>query len=592
MIEQGNEDAAVQLLLRALIKRDKTAAGKAANETLADLFRGKAGVCVEAQGVQQTKVLEMIAPVFAKNGEGCYKDAQVAGPSLAFLATVIKDAGAIEEAIILFEEALRIIPSSTSYALNYTHALEILYLYEGACDVALSFLEANVEFSIPAPITPYCLSVCDVIDVMKRWTFHDGRGHGGKGGGDRGIGPAHSAQISPSLDQSLFCVELDNVPESILTKAYRMSQLTSRSMKSTDGWKIHWRHKDDNGLLSHAVARKQGVSKDEQLQSIVTAFALNKTKPRQLSGDELDLLALLFTIVKISFLLGNFDLIGSLVALIEPVRVGRKLHQTSIRNEAAYYCCVAQLMEHIAQPTMEGALAQIAAKAAIPTIYACGDSHVLPLAWQTMRVAGQVTQIVPRLATGVKAWHLRKESKFYPKRNFQSAVASIPKGARAIFIFCEIDCREGIYVALEKARYNTLEEGIRAVVSIYISVLREIVTNPSAEKKIGKPRHICAEPQWKARGLTIYVHPVLPVLDVTRPLVLAFNKTLEAEVRKLAHPRIHWLPGLYENLLDGDGKLKQRYKLDGTHIHPRYVGERLEPSFAEAIAAAAGEEKR
>ena len=540
-----------------------------ANQTLADLFRGKAGEIAEAKD-KQPKVLEMIASVFGKDDSGRYRDAQVAGPSLAFLATVIKDAGAIEEAIVFFQEALTVVPSSTSYALNYAHTLEILYLYDGARDVALSFLEANVGLSAPAALGSHRLSVREVVDVMRRWSVGSGDGGSGQGA------------ALPAFEQDLFDVDLDKAPESILTKAYTMASKRSSSATTTEEWEIEWMQEKGKDTMNYAVARKNGSGKEEGkvLEQIVTALAASSGKLQQLSADELDLLALLFTVVKMAFLAGDLDLIGPLVALIEPVRVGRKLHHTSIRNEAAYYCCVAQLMEQVVTKRESIGL---------PKIYACGDSHVLPLAWQRMRVDGKETQIVPRLATGVKAWHLREESTFYPKRNFQSAVASIPKGAKAIFVFCEIDCREGIYVALEKARYKTLEQGIRAVVDIYVSVLLEIVKDPVDEATKGRTRrHICAEPEWRARGLTIYVHPVLPVLDVTRPLVLAFNEVLAAQVRKLRHPRIRWLAGLYEELLDGAGKLKQRYELDGTHIHPRYIGERLEPS----LAAALGEKRR
>jgi hypothetical protein len=80
------------------------------------------------------------------------------------------------------------------------------------------------------------------------------------------------------------------------------------------------------------------------------------------NADELDLLALLCTVVKILYVVGDLDLIPPLVALIgsfalllpllqfahlplaEPTRAGRELHLTTIRNEHAYYCCIAQLM--------------------------------------------------------------------------------------------------------------------------------------------------------------------------------------------------------------------------------------------------------
>lgn len=35
------------------------------------------------------------------------------------------------------------------------------------------------------------------------------------------------------------------------------------------------------------------------------------------------------------------------------------------------------------------------------------------------------------------------ETEFYPKKNFYHVISSIPHGADVIFLFGEIDCREG-----------------------------------------------------------------------------------------------------------------------------------------------------
>ena len=39
-------------------------------------------------------------------------------------------------------------------------------------------------------------------------------------------------------------------------------------------------------------------------------------------------------------------------------------------------------------------------------------------------------------------------------------MSNIPDGADVVFIFGEIDCREGILVAVEKGRYANVEEGM------------------------------------------------------------------------------------------------------------------------------------
>ena len=45
---------------------------------------------------------------------------------------------------------------------------------------------------------------------------------------------------------------------------------------------------------------------------------------------------------------------------------------------------------------------------------------------------------------GLKHWHLRKESDFYPKAQFQTVTKALPEGATVIFIFGEIDCRSDL----------------------------------------------------------------------------------------------------------------------------------------------------
>ena len=52
---------------------------------------------------------------------------------------------------------------------------------------------------------------------------------------------------------------------------------------------------------------------------------------------------------------------------------------------------------------------------------------------------------------------------------------SIPHGSNVVFVFCEIDCREGILVAVEKDRYRDVDAGITHVVEIYMMALEELI---------------------------------------------------------------------------------------------------------------------
>ena len=128
-----------------------------------------------------------------------------------------------------------------------------------------------------------------------------------------------------------------------------------------------------------------------------------------------------------------------LVRLLEPLREVKDLHLTNVRNENAYYCCTAQLAASTPLPLPT-----------LPPLYVAGDSHSLAPAWRTVSYLGRPHLLRPALATGCKIWHLRKESDFFPRANFESMIASIPPGSPVVFCFGEIDCREGLLVAVER----------------------------------------------------------------------------------------------------------------------------------------------
>lgn len=49
-------------------------------------------------------------------------------------------------------------------------------------------------------------------------------------------------------------------------------------------------------------------------------------------------------------------------------------------------------------------------------------------------------------------------------------VEQIPNGSAVVFMFGEIDCREGILLAVNKMRYDTVKSGVEHTVGIFIKV--------------------------------------------------------------------------------------------------------------------------
>ena len=161
------------------------------------------------------------------------------------------------------------------------------------------------------------------------------------------------------------------------------------------------------------------------------------------SPETLDLMAISFTLVKVLYHCGNISVLPDIVAVVEPARLrsASEMHTTPVRNENAYFMCISQLLAARPGPATNPR-ALLAAETAREPVYVCGDSHALSPAWKS--VGGRL--LVPKLVTGLKHWHLREESVFYPKRSFHRTVEEIPEGSDVMFIFGEIDCREGLLV--------------------------------------------------------------------------------------------------------------------------------------------------
>lgn len=172
-------------------------------------------------------------------------------------------------------------------------------------------------------------------------------------------------------------------------------------------------------------------------------------------------------------------------------------------------------------------------------MYLLGESHILPLAWETADLAlGKKSsdkvpyQLVPRLAIGLKAWHFNPDL----RDNRERAIllrhsASIPP--RSIIVVCagEIDLRDDGVIAMEPhiwgtkiSKYGSSNEAITATVDVFcrgLEILRDC-------------------------GHTVLVHPVRPVppscrgkIELATKLVIGWNHELRK--RLAATSRIHYL---------------------------------------------------
>ncbi|POM78678.1 Hypothetical protein PHPALM_3765 [Phytophthora palmivora] len=385
-----------------------------------------------------------------------------AGSVYAFIATILKEFGVMEKSIMCYQQAQASDSQSASYALNHAHALEACCRYADAYDVLVSFFRRNCTLSIGssdgAASNLVMESFVRVLDQANVWQACDDR--------YPNQNPDHRWHVEWISECGGIGKVIPPLSETIVENV-RMESLSLHSMQKT------------KNCFSH------------------------------LSEAELDLLACCFTVVKILFINGQLSVLPSLIHMLEPLRIGRNLHRTTIRNEQAYYACITQLLS--IETGLVRCLPQTVSDATTGVVYVCGDSHTLATAWRTIDFHGQSTLLRPALVTGLKHWHLRKESTFYPKLNFWCVVDNIPRNSRVIFLFGEIDCREGILDAVEKCKYETVEEGMNHTIGIFMDVLADVVEKYAFE---------------------VFIHPVVPVLDETRHLVIQYNKLFRKRVAK------------------------------------------------------------
>ncbi|KAN0030379.1 hypothetical protein ACTA71_010144 [Dictyostelium dimigraforme] len=318
---------------------------------------------------------------------------------------------------------------------------------------------------------------------------------------------------------------------SIFEKHLNLSSSTSSSSSSSSSEQPKYKH----------IYEKQSFKLDGEpikVSEDILAVSPDLPTPIPYTQDELDIMGLWFATSKVCYASGILEPLPELIALLEKTRVGRDLHMTSSRNENAYFCCISTLMPYKSLPLPK-----------YRPIYIAGDSHCFSTAWTPITIQGEQRLFHPLLVTGLKMWHLRPSSKFYPKVNFYNVVPTAPPGSEIVFQFGEIDCREGIIISVERCRYKDVEEGMNVTIDYYISALKDLVD------------------KYKYK---IFIHPVVPVLNETRHIVKEFNKIFEKKIK--ACKEFVWLdffPTLL-NLQD-ENAFNTQYALDGTHMNPSYV---------------------
>ncbi|KAF4319574.1 hypothetical protein JM18_005775 [Phytophthora kernoviae] len=105
-----------------------------------------------------------------------------------------------------------------------------------------------------------------------------------------------------------------------------------------------------------------------------------------------------------------------------------------------------------------------------------------------------------------------------------------------------------ILEAVEKCKYESIDEGMKYTIGIFMDALIDVVRKYEFEA---------------------YIHPVVPVLDETRGMVVQYNKLFQ---KRVAKSRIcKWLDFFDDLVYQTPYKLRPEFRLDGTHLHPSYL---------------------
>jgi hypothetical protein len=496
-----------------------------------------------------------------------------------FLAMVAKDHSAIPASIKMLEFSLGGNTLNVGYLLNLMHVIELQGKYQDALDCCMSFLKIHGAM---VRVKGGGFSSADLLAAMT------------KSGADQAVTDADEVGLV-----------LEWVPGSGEYERPKIDDDDASSRREFGSVRVLPLLRDpQSGDYS------LGDGEEEQDQPVPEAA---KTL---YDGESLDLLAVGYTVVKLLYLQGRIDALPAVYRCIERSRQRSKepMHETNIRNEHAYYQCIAQILAYRLScsslgkssslraasnivhtypppaylrdpamicpdfPALMKAKSRGSGEASSPAssllaglqkpLYVIGDSHVVPLAWSLVEVDGTPRVLLPLLTTGIKHYHLRSDGDFYPKAQFANNLKRVPDGSDIMFVCGEIDCREGLLVAVEKGAYSNITEGMRSTLKHFTAILAPLFK----QRKMGN----------------VYVHPVLPMLDETRPIVLQYNRLFKESVSESAKKKtrekwgggaLRWLDFFEELFLPGGDtaggeegvQLAEGLRMDGTHISPSYI---------------------
>ena len=209
-------------------------------------------------------------------------------------------------------------------------------------------------------------------------------------------------------------------------------------------------------------------------------------------------------------------------------------------------------------------------------LFVLGDSHVLPIAWQTVRAA----KATPLLCIGLKAWNFGEGQVSREAAILASHLACLPdpddgEAFSCIFVAGEIDCRlgraTGMTRAIARQKYRSLDDAVEKTTEVYVArLVRECAVRPNMTALVHPVR-----PPPTPRPSDNDVAPDLTGVLAQRDVIVAFNRCLKRRVEEAGVARLQFINGLYDRLSnpEDNGLLRGEFQNpnDEVHLAPSYV---------------------
>lgn len=189
-------------------------------------------------------------------------------------------------------------------------------------------------------------------------------------------------------------------------------------------------------------------------------------------------------------------------------------------------------------------------------IYVIGDYDILPLSYKMLTIMKEDFLLQPLLIEGIQIRHLDKSKNAKYKSNlhlsrFTRTVFKLSDGDILILYLGYTDVSVIKNVETDMHRPERI---IEKLTSLYINAIKYVIQN---------------------KGVTIYVHPIVPQSYVTNTHFKLFNNILHDKLRLLQNDgkRVYFIDCIHQLLTNDKANVKQEYFLNERILKPDYVEE-------------------